>query len=447
MANKQKNNQPAAAKAVKRDAPATLLSDICTDPRNPRRRAITLETDAGLQELADSISKFGDVLEPLIIRQRTKEELREAGSKDKQPYMLISGHRRMAAAKLVGIEALHCILWENISPAESFEMQLVENLYRVDLFPTEEAFAYQRMSDEFGYTHKEISLRVGKSEKHILRYLKLNSLPDYFKEDLDSGETTIQKALFLLSLPKKTMMNILDENRYWLSQNYKFDDFQNAVQRTYIEDLTDNLPFKLDGKYGDLPKCTECPHKGSHSAELFAEYIKKDKCPYAFCFRDKAEMAAKQKANVKTKTVKRKIDAEEEEYGDDNDSKTQTSDSSDNFWKKHKAIQNAKRSWYLEKLMAKRVFIPTDIFTIVNIVDYIYLDEDFAEFILQYIGKSIDELKQSGTPEELIKAKIIDSVCIASNGYEDEIIKWLGCERCPDKVLQKARSEAIGIKK
>jgi ParB-like partition proteins len=428
-AETQTNNHPSAA--AKREIRRLAFGEICTDPHNPRRRAITPENDPGLQDLADSIAKFGDVLEPLIVRLRTEEEREGDGLFPDCPYMLISGHRRLAAAKLVGVEMLHCVAWENISPAEAFEMQLVENLHRADLLPTEEASAYQRMSEELGYTHKEISLRVGRSEKHILRYLKLQSLPESLKAKIDNAEFSIQKALFFCSLPEETAKRVLDRYDYLLGNSYKFEDFKSAIFRTFIEDLDGDLPFKLDGKYGNLPKCTECPHKGSHP-ELFAEYAKEDKCPFVECFHEKESIAEEQKAKAKAKAQAKNGNAREDEDNDDDDEEG----SGSSYWDQHSAVQEAENAWYLEKLMARGIKA-TDVFAEWT---YNFLDKSYDKFYQQYLNKNFEELSQSGTYEEILKAKIISEFCDAASA---DIIKWLGCEECPDEVLNRARVSAM----
>ena len=97
-----------------RDAPRVKLGNICPDPRNARRLEITPENDPKLLELADSIKQFGGVIEPIVVRLRPEESLQG----DYYPecrYMLISGHRRLAAAKLAGLETIHCSVWENVS--------------------------------------------------------------------------------------------------------------------------------------------------------------------------------------------------------------------------------------------------------------------------------------------------------------------------------------------
>ncbi|MDR2554141.1 MAG: ParB/RepB/Spo0J family partition protein [Fibromonadaceae bacterium] len=440
-AETQTNNLSAAAKRETRRLP---ISEICTDPQNPRRRAITPENDPGLQDLADSIAKFGDVLEPLIVRLRTEEEREGDGFFPDCPYMLISGHRRKAAAKLAGIETLHCVVWENISPAEAFEMQLVENLHRADLLPTEEALAYQRMISELHYTYKEISLRVGRSDKHILRYLRLQMLPEELKAKIDSGECSIQKALFLCSLPEGIVEKILDGYDYLLGSSMTYNSFKDALFRTFIKDLDGDLPFKLDGKYGSLPKCTECPHKGSHP-ELFAEYAEddKDKCPLKQCFREKEAIAEEQREKAKAKAQAKKGNAREDEDNANDDDDDNEGSSGNDYWDQHKAVRQARAAWYLDKLIAIRGLNVFDLFVECMENDD-FLDDDWDDLYKQHTSKTSAELQQSGTPEEILKAKLISDFCNKASDYdEDEMVKWLGCEECPDEVLNRARVAAL----
>jgi ParB/RepB/Spo0J family partition protein len=441
-------NKPTAAKAAKEPkagkgaAAAVPLGSICADPRNPRRRAITPENDPGLQELADSISRLGDVIEPLILRLRTDKELKGKNAHCPEcAYMLISGHRRLAAARLAGLAKLSCIAWHDISPEAAFEMQLMENLHRADLLPTEEADAYQRMSEELGYTQEEIALRTGRSERHVRRYLKLQKLPAELKDKIDSGEFTIQKALFFCSLPEKAAKDCLKNNPYFFGHSYSLSDFQSMVQREYIEDLeAGNLPFDPAAKYGTLPKCAGCPHRES-TPELFEEYAKAGNCPFAPCFRQKAEMAraaarAQKQANKKHKA----------EDGEENAKKSQKEQIN---WQLEQKIRNAviaaKHGYYLEKLNEKGI-TPALAFN-EQIGDADFLDADYAELYLSNVGKDLEELKRSGTWEEILKAKIISEFLNKINYDEDEVAEFLGCAECPDELLREARATAMGVNK
>lgn len=81
-----------------------------------------------LEELAASIAQHG-ILQPLVV---------EPG--DEGRYNLQIGKRRMAAAKMVGLEKVPAIVLEGpLSSEKSFAMRLVENLHRENLDPIDEA--------------------------------------------------------------------------------------------------------------------------------------------------------------------------------------------------------------------------------------------------------------------------------------------------------------------
>ncbi|MDR3001104.1 MAG: ParB/RepB/Spo0J family partition protein [Fibromonadaceae bacterium] len=418
------------------------VENICPDPRNSRRLEITPENDPKLQELADSIKQFGDVIEPLVVRLRSEEDI-NGDYHNGCHYMLVSGHRRLAAAKLVGLETIHCSVWENLSDAQAFEMQLVENLHRSDLTPIEEADAYKRMSEELGYTYAEIALRVGKSEKHIGRYMKLLTLPEEILHRIDTGDLTLGKALVLCSLSEKILNEILGARySYLLTNNFNLKEFKENILRAFILKLSDKeIHFNLKEKYTEAdgtewPACNKCPHK--KQMNLFEEFDKDEQCPYAPCFRAKQGLAESP-----------------EDDGDENDNEDETETETEKearlkeeMEKKIRvAVEKAKVKWYVEKKI-EIGFSPQDILfgdnnSLIDGYSYQYLDELYT----QYIGKTADELKQNGTYEEIVKAMVIYDICNNVDYNEDEVAEQLSCEQCPDDVLQAARDEAMGINK
>ena len=73
---------------------------------------------------------------------------------------------------MAGLEKIPAILTKG-KPAE---ISLIENLQREDLKPIEEAQALARMVEEYGYTHDQLALVVGKSRNTITQTLSLNKL-------------------------------------------------------------------------------------------------------------------------------------------------------------------------------------------------------------------------------------------------------------------------------
>ncbi|MFQ8758909.1 MAG: ParB/RepB/Spo0J family partition protein [Intestinimonas sp.] len=97
------------------------------NPNQPR----TQFSQEGLEELSASIQEHG-ILQPLSVRRV------EGG------YELVSGERRLRAAKLAGLREVPCIAVDVDDTASSL-LALVENLQRRDLDFLEEAFALDKL--------------------------------------------------------------------------------------------------------------------------------------------------------------------------------------------------------------------------------------------------------------------------------------------------------------
>jgi len=427
------------------------LGNICPDPRNSRRLEITPENDPKLLELADSIKQFGDVIEPIVVRLRP-EESQQGDYYPECHYMLISGHRRLAAAKIAGLETIHCSVWENVSDNRAFEMQLIENLHRADLSYIEEANAYRRMKDELGYNYSEIALRVGKSEKHIGRYIKLLSLPDEILQMIDDGRAKLGNALFLCSLSEKVIEDITNGWRKgWL--NYKLEDFKRLIFQAFIVELSGtHIKFDLQEKYTDeegreWPACSKCPHKKQMA--LFDEFDNKGQCPYAPCFEAKEEIAEREHGE--------ELEGGEDDDGNEDDNEVAAKKESAKERRERElsekivnAIEREKVCYYMEQKMAKG-------FSIDDLENFLHLDLDFDndlsfpidDLFIQHLGKDRAAIKESNDHELIMKALIINDV-IDKTRYsygEDTIVRLLECERCPDERLENARKLAMGIGK
>jgi ParB family chromosome partitioning protein len=80
------------------------------------------------------------------------------------------------------------------------ELALIENIQRQNLNPIEEAFAYQRLIDEFSLTQDEVSKRVGKARPTVANMIRLLDLPEPIQKALADGKLSAGKAKALLSL-------------------------------------------------------------------------------------------------------------------------------------------------------------------------------------------------------------------------------------------------------
>ncbi|AEA33968.1 ParB/RepB/Spo0J family partition protein [Hippea maritima] len=139
-----------------------------------------------LKELAESIKEKG-VIQPIIVRESNGK------------YQIVAGERRFLAAKMAGLSSIPAIVRE-LSDEEAAEIALIENIQRKDLNPIEEALAYKRLMENFGYTQEELSKRIGKDRATIANTLRLLKLPNEVIEMLKSGQISAGHARALLAL-------------------------------------------------------------------------------------------------------------------------------------------------------------------------------------------------------------------------------------------------------
>lgn len=157
--------------------------------------------EADLQELADSIKENG-VIQPLIVTQGTPE-----GS-----YELIAGERRLRASKLAGLSKVPVVVMDVTREDSLLELALIENVQRTDLNPIEEAEAYHKLIQRFGYTQEDTAKRVGKNRSTVSNMLRLLNLPDFIKQDVIDGVLSEGhgRALLRLGEDLATMKEVRD---------------------------------------------------------------------------------------------------------------------------------------------------------------------------------------------------------------------------------------------
>jgi ParB family chromosome partitioning protein len=140
-----------------------------------------------MEELINSIKRYG-ILEPLLVTK--KEDGR---------YELISGERRLRAAKFLSLPTVPVIV-KRAEDLEKLELSLIENLQREDLNPIEEAEGYRKLVDEFNLTQEEVAKRVGKSREVVANSLRLLSLPGEIQAAIASGKLTPTHGRLLLQI-------------------------------------------------------------------------------------------------------------------------------------------------------------------------------------------------------------------------------------------------------
>lgn len=168
------------------------VTSIKPNPHQPRGHF----DEETLGSLTASVREIG-VLQPILVRQ--------VGDGD---YELVAGERRWRAARRAGLPTIPAIV-RNVSDVASIEQALVENLHRQDLNPLEEAGAYQQLIEDFGLTHEQLSVRIGRSRVTITNTLRLFQLPPSVQKLVADGQLSAGHARALLGTPDRAYQEAL----------------------------------------------------------------------------------------------------------------------------------------------------------------------------------------------------------------------------------------------
>ena len=182
---------------------------IAANPMQPRKAF----SPQGLDELAESIRAHG-ILHPLTVRRVADR------------YELISGERRLRAAKQLGLATVPCLI-AGVDETESSLLALVENLQRSDLNFMEEAEAISCLIRQYDLSQEAVAQKIGKSQSAVANKLRLLKLPPDVVEQLQSNHLTERHARALLRLEGPLQLAALEqivENGFNVAQTESYVD-------------------------------------------------------------------------------------------------------------------------------------------------------------------------------------------------------------------------------
>ena len=170
-----------------------------------------IQNDDEMKRLIESIQKFG-TLTPALARP-----LPEGG------YELISGHRRLAACQVLGIETMPVIIRE-MSDDEAVIAMVDANLQREHILPSEKAFAYKMKLDAIKHqgvsssqlgtklirSDEKVAMDAGESRNQVQRYIRLTYLIPELLEMVDDGKIAFNPAVEISYLDKAEQQVLLD---------------------------------------------------------------------------------------------------------------------------------------------------------------------------------------------------------------------------------------------
>jgi len=186
---------------------------ISVNPKQPRHDF----DEAALKELAESIREH-DIIQPVTVVKMSDGK-----------YMLISGERRLRAAKMAGLKDIPAYI-RTANDQEMLEMALLENLQRENLNAIEIALSYKRLMDECDMTQEQVSERMKKERSTIANYLRLLKLPPDIQKAVRDNRLTMGHARAITGLEN------VDEQLYLYRET-----LQKGLSVRQVEQLAKNL--------------------------------------------------------------------------------------------------------------------------------------------------------------------------------------------------------------
>jgi len=164
------------------------MNNIAVNPFQPR----THFDEEALNELVSSVSEHG-IIQPITVRKAANNS-----------YQLITGERRIRAARLAGLKRIPAYVRE-AGDDTMLELALVENIQREDLDAIEVSISYQRLIEEFDLTQEKLGERVGKKRATIANYLRLLNLPVEVQNAIREKRISMGHARALLGIEDKEL--------------------------------------------------------------------------------------------------------------------------------------------------------------------------------------------------------------------------------------------------
>ncbi|MCL2086441.1 MAG: ParB/RepB/Spo0J family partition protein [Oscillospiraceae bacterium] len=171
------------------------VAEIAPNPSQPR----FIFDDYELSQLAVSIQQNG-VLQPITVRRVSGE----------RPYELISGERRLRAAKLISLDTIPAIVIE-ADDRNSAVLAILENIQRSDLNFIEEALAIKGLIEHFGITQEEAAAKLGVAQSTVANKLRLLRLTDEEKAAVLRYRLNERQARALLKLPNELRIGAVEK--------------------------------------------------------------------------------------------------------------------------------------------------------------------------------------------------------------------------------------------
>ena len=180
--------------------------------------------DEKMQDLVESIRTNG-ILSPVLVRPIGNDV-----------YEMVSGHRRMHAAVILGMDRVPAIIRE-MSDDEAIVKMVDANIQREELLPSEKAFAYRMKMEAM----RRQGIRQDLTSRQFVE--KLSS--DELGESVGMSGRQIQRFIRLTELIPE-LLDYVDQKRIQFTVAVEISYIDREVQKWLFEYIKDNGVVKLN---------------------------------------------------------------------------------------------------------------------------------------------------------------------------------------------------------
>ena len=182
--------------------------------------------DEKMQDLIESI-RINGILSPVLVRPIGNDT-----------YEMVSGHRRMHAAMMLGMDTVPAIIRE-MTDDEAVVKMVDANIQREELLPSEKAFAYKMKMDA-------MRRQAGRPSKDNSRQFVGNfeTADVVGKENGESGRQ-VQRFIRLTELIPE-LLDYVDQKRIQFTVAVEISYIDQEVQKWLFEYIKDNGVVKLN---------------------------------------------------------------------------------------------------------------------------------------------------------------------------------------------------------
>lgn len=232
-----------------------------------------------LVEMASSMDKVG-LMNPIGLCKRGKR------------YVMIYGHRRLEAAKLLKWTKIKADVYKGLTDLQIAEMQFVENLQREDLTPIDEALGIKALMDA-GQSIDIIASRIERSIVFVRSRLDLLRLHKNIQPLVASGRIPLAHARLIARIGDQSIQQDVVSD---ISQIYDLQNLQDITQNDYVAPLdqvrniiTNRLQtlggrgWPMDCEYAGQRPCQGCPDNTTTEPGLFDGINLPGKSPKGNC--------------------------------------------------------------------------------------------------------------------------------------------------------------------